>query len=213
MKEIKIYVEGGGDSHATRSELRKGFGEFTRSLRTLAQSKRLRYGIVACGSRNDAFDMFQTALRQNDPDILNFLLVDAEASVKQNISPWKHLSERAGDRWEQPAGVSDDQCHLMVQSMETWIAADLNALRKFYGKGFREKLIPATNDVETIDKVRLFSALKDATAHSEKKGQYHKTKHGFALIGLVDPMLVRSKAAHCERFFQMIEMWIDSGGG
>jgi hypothetical protein len=208
VREIKIYVEGGGDSNATRAELRKGFGEFTRSLKALAQERRLRFGIVACGSRNDAFDMFQTALRQNDPDILNLLLVDAETKVKPNTSPWTHLRERVGDRWERPASVSDDQCHLMVQSMETWIAADIGALRKFYGKGFRDKLMPATQDVETIDKDRLFAALKEASSHSEKKGQYHKTKHGFALIGLVDPDLVRSKAAYCERFFQTTEQLI-----
>ena len=163
---------------------------------------------MACGSRNDAFDMFQTALRQNDPDIVNLLLVDAETKVKANTSPWKHLREREGDWWDRPANVSDEQCHLMVQSMETWIASDIGALRKFYGKGFREKLIPPTLDVEAIDKDRLFAALKEASSHSEKKGQYHKTKHGFALIGLADPELVRAKAAYCERFFQATERMI-----
>ena len=91
----------------------------------------------------------------------------------------------------------------MVQMMEAWLVADVAALERFYGQGFRRNAIPARDDVENIDKADLDGALRNATRDTQK-GEYHKTRHGARLLEELDAATVRSKAPHCERLFAML---------
>lgn len=198
MKEIRIYAEGGGPSEETKAGIRRGLGKFLEPLRRLARHRRLGWKIIACGGRGEAFDIFRRALKTH-PQAFNVLLVDAEAPV--TTTPWRHLEIHDG--WK-PPGVGDEQCHLMVQVMEAWFVADLDMLARFYGTGFRRNVIPKNDDVEQIDKVRLESSLQRATADS-KKGRYHKIRHGGPLLGLVRSSVVRQRARHCDRLFEILE--------
>lgn len=126
--EIRIYVEGGGDMAYGRARIREGFSQFMRDLKALARHKGIRWSIVACGSRDSAFDDFRVALKSH-PSAFNVLLVDAEGSVAEGVSPWLHLGQR--DSWQKPTGCADDQCFLMVQCMESWLIVDRAALNKF----------------------------------------------------------------------------------
>ncbi len=201
--EVRIYVEGGGESGQTKAMMRRGFQAFFRELRQRARQRRVRWQVIACGSRNDAFDDFTKALRGH-PEAFNILLVDSEGPVSGNAR--KHVNAR--DNWN-TRGLSDDQCHLMVQMMEAWLVADVEALRGFYGQGFRDNAIPGTRNVEAIDKQRLESALSRATRDTQK-GEYHKIKHGATLLGRIDPAKVREKARHCERLFRTVERRLGS---
>lgn len=107
------------------------------------------------------------------------------------------------DGWERP-GVADEQCHLMVQMMEAWIVADIDAIESYYGTGFRRHAVPARNDVEAIDKATLERSLEDATRYT-RKGLYHKIRHGSALLCRINPETVRSKAPHCDTLFATLE--------
>jgi hypothetical protein len=195
VREIRIYVEGGGDSRDSLTYLRRGMGEFLRELRECARKKRIRWEIILSGSRQNAFADFQDALLDH-PDAFNVLLVDAEAPV-QGL-PWQHLLQRDG--WQQPRGTSDEQCHLMIQTMETWLVADVDVLDKFYGQGFSRNALPRRGDIEQIEKVFLARALIRATQRTQK-GEYHKIRHGAALLELVRPAVVRRAAPSCERLF------------
>lgn len=198
VNEVRIYAEGGGDGKDTKATIRRGFGEFLSELRGVARERRIRWNIIACGPRNAAFDAFRTALNTHT-GAFNILLVDGEGPV--NRTPWQLLLERDG--WEHP-GVPDEQCHLMVQMMEAWILADIDAMESYYGSGFRRQAIPARNDVEAIDKAILERSLQGAT-RSTRKGPYHKIRHGSALLCRINPQTVRSKAPHCERLFTTLE--------
>ena len=198
VNELRIYAEGGGDGKDTKAAIRRGFGEFLSDLRGLARERRIRWNIIACGPRNAAFDAFNTALRTHT-DAFNILLVDGEGPV--NRAPWEHLQERDG--WDRP-GVPDEQCHLMVQMMEAWIVADIDAMGSYYGPGFRRQAIPARNDVEAIDKAILEKSLEDATRYT-RKGLYRKIRHGSALLCRINPQIVRSKAPYCERLFATLK--------
>jgi hypothetical protein len=89
----------------------------------------------------------------------------------------------------------------MVQAMEAWFLADRQALRTFYGAGFLEGSLPgAANNVESVPKDNLEPALKHASKATKTKGEYHKVKHGFALLGLVNPNLVEKGSPHAEQF-------------
>ena len=115
---VKLYVEGGGDSAALKAACREGFTTF---ITKAGIQNRPR--VVACGSREDAFDSFCTAIAQGEDAML---LVDSETSVATNHQsgalnqwrPWDHLFQR--DRWSKPEPSRDTDCHLMVQVMESW---------------------------------------------------------------------------------------------
>lgn len=92
-KEIRIYIEGGGDYKDNKRTLRQGFSECLKDLVNLAREHKVKWNIIICGSRNSAFDDFKTALRQHT-DAFNVLLVDSEAPVAITNTPSQHLKER-----------------------------------------------------------------------------------------------------------------------
>ncbi|TVP56694.1 MAG: DUF4276 family protein [Nodularia sp. (in: Bacteria)] len=190
VKEIRIYIEGGGDGKNTKALIRKGFSQFL---------KQFKLNITICGSRNNAFRDFRNALKSY-PNAFNILLVDSEAPVTLNSS-WGHLKSR--DNWDKPSEVDDSQCHLMVQTMEAWFIADIATLKKFYGKAFLENAIPKTLNVETIDKQNLERSLKAATRNTSK-GEYHKIKHASKLLELLDVNKVRQASPSCDRLFMTL---------
>jgi hypothetical protein len=109
VKEIRIYIEGGGDDRDTKRQMRQGFSGFLKDLVQIARSKRIKWDIIVCGSRNNAFSSFKNAL-EDYPDAFNVLLVDSEGIVKQR--PWTHLKSR--DNWDSPS-VNDTHCYLYVK--------------------------------------------------------------------------------------------------
>lgn len=198
MQEIRIYCEGGGDGPNTKDPFREGMRKFLDELYEIAREKRIRFNLIICGGRTTAYDNFKTAL-QIHTDAINILLVDAEGPVKE--TPWKHLKER--DDWDNP-GCGDDQCHLMVQAMEAWFMTDPEALKKFYGQGFKVNALPKTADVEQLSKDTIAKSLKKAISDTNKP-EYQKIQHGAKLLGLIAPAKVRQKSRHCDRIFTTIE--------
>jgi hypothetical protein len=136
--KVTIYVEGGGDSKELHRRCRQAFS----TLLTRAGFGGRLPRIVACGSRNETFDDFRTAFR--DKVAYAILLVDSEDSV--TFAPWEHLAAR--DAWTRPEGAHDDQAQLMVTCMETWIAADRDALRRIFGQHLTLSALPPTAGLE-----------------------------------------------------------------
>lgn len=198
-KEIRIYIEGGGDGKESKATLRKGFSKFFQvaSIQEII--------CVMCGSRNNTFRDFKNALKSH-PDAFNFLLVDAEAPVKQSHSPWQHL--KSTDNWVLP-DVNESFCHLMVQVMEAWFIADIDTLIKFYGQGFKRNTIPKNLNVETIDKHSLDKNLKAATCNTSR-GEYQKIKHASQLLTMLDTAKVRKASPYCDRIFTTLAQIMDT---
>lgn len=198
VSEIRVYIEGGGDSRFGKDQLRKGFRIFLNDLYQEARQSGVRFHPpVLCGGRNSAFDDFRTALACH-PHAFNVLLVDAEAPV--TATPWAHLKSRDG--CDNP-GVNDDCCHLMVQTMEAWFIADADALAAYYGQGFLRSAIPANPNVESIAKAAIETALVNATRHTGKQ-KYKKIQDASRLLERMDPAVVRGKAPHCDRLFTLL---------
>ena len=139
--------------------------------------------IVACGSRNDAIDNFKTS-REREPDVLALLLVDSEDPVADIERTWEHLRLRPGDQWIRPNGATDEHVFLMTTCTETWICADLAALRAYFGQAFRENAMPSMADMEERPRGEVLAALKQASAGCKK--QYEKNQ-AFALVGQLSP--------------------------
>lgn len=183
---IKIYVEGGGNSKALKTACRKGFRLFFEKAGLAGRMP----GIVACGGRQNTYERFSMTLAAaNDTPVL---LVDAEAPVTE-ATRWAHL--RAQDAWERPNGATEEQCHLMVQIMESWFLADRRALAAFYGGGFQGGALPGNPHVEHVPKSDVLSGLERAT-RTTQKGSYSKGSHGFEILADLDPATVEDAAPH-----------------
>lgn len=191
---VVIFVEGGQGS--AKNACRRAFRVF---LEKVIAPRSFR--VIASGDRGSAFKDFSLALRQNPHDF-NILLVDSEEPVQG--TPWQHLAARQGDGWNRPAAATDDQAHLMVQIMESWFLADKQALAQYYGQGFNVGSLPGQPNIELISKKDVFQALQLASKNTKTKGEYHKTRHGFDLLEMTSPDLVRAASVHAERLIAVL---------
>ncbi|MEQ8755292.1 MAG: DUF4276 family protein [Coleofasciculus sp. G1-WW12-02] len=192
VKEIHIYIEGD-------PQLRQGFRHFFQPLYKVAKRQKVTMKTLKlCGSRGDTYKAFRIALKKH-PDAFIVLLVDAEGAVDEQQKPWEYLKNRVEDKWDS-LGNDNTHCYLMVQTMESWFVADIEALKDYYGKGFQESAIPKTSQVENIDKNILESFLKVATRKTIKK-EYHKTRHAAQILERLDVAKVRQAAPSCDRLF------------
>ena len=199
--KAKLYVEGGGDGRALRQALREGFSAFFKK----AGLDRLPR-VVACGSRQNAYDDFREAIRLPTVDFVA-LLVDSEEPVSA-ATRWAHLKKRDG--WEQPEGATEKNAHLMVQMMESWFLADRDCLARYFGNGFRASALPAVQrDIEDVAKEDVDRALNEATRHS-RKGKYAKKRDSFELLKQVDAAKIIETSPHAR---QLIETLADAMSG
>jgi hypothetical protein len=215
MKEIAIYVEGGGDSAQQRAELRHGLDELLKSQKQAARAKRLGWKLVPSGGRQSAYNAFIRAVRDANDDKLCVLLVDSEGPIapetknKPDVNAQArkhHLEERDG--WNM-AQIEPETIHLMVQCMEAWLLADPEKLASYYGQGFRANGLPIRQNLEDEPKLEVYQKFAKATKDTSK-GTYSeannaKIRHASALLAMVRP----TKVAHrCPRFATFIK-WLD----
>ena len=202
MVEMYLYVEGGGDTKLLRTACRQAFSQFLAKAGLNGHMPR----IVACGRRRQAYDEFCTALRQGKRAML---LVDSEDSIT-TASPWDHLLHRAGDQWPIPPGSTDDDCHLMVQCMESWFLADRDTLRTFFGQGYQENALAAVGtSVEALAKPAVYQALANATRHCKTKAPYGKGEHSFLLMSQIEPAKVMGISQWAKRFVERVKAVMD----
>ncbi len=202
VSDIAIYLEGGGPTAATRTPFRRGMSGFLKPIVEIARSNRIRWRIVPCGGRSEAFEDFCDALT-NEPGVFNVLLVDSETLPATANLPWSHLSQRKGDEWKKPASAADEHCHLMAACMESWLVVDREALKKHFGKGFDEAKLPNPEYIETTEKEKIADALSKAV-NGTTAGSYEKIRDGAKLLELADSVRVRKYCKWCDRLFNTL---------
>ena len=170
-----VYVEGGGDQKDTRLRCREGFAQLMAKC-GLKRSPRF----VPCGGRTTAYRKFRATHKNSSGDDCVLMLIDSEDPVTDAERTWDHLRQRDG--WSKPEGATDDQVLFMMTSMETWIAADRNALRGRFPRGFNENPLPALPGIESRNRNDVLDALRRAT-----NNRYSKGKISFELLGSLDP--------------------------
>ena len=218
MKEIAIYLEGGGDTAQQCDELRTGFDCLLATAKQAARTKRIRWKLVPSGSRNETYKNFSNASKQSDPATLCVLQVDSEEGLPpefpsadpatpdaeatratQNaIVRRDHLIQRDG--WDLK-NVPPESIHLMVRCMETWIVADPEGMATVYGNHFHANQLPDRRDLEGEPKASLYDKLARATRDTTK-GEYseanHATiRHAREILAQIRPEQV---AHRCPRF-------------
>src|SRR5260221_14731337 len=99
MKEIAIYVEGGGETLQYQVELRNGLDILLGSQKQSARDKKLGWKLVPCGGRDQAYKAFVNRLRQSTKETLVILLVDAEGEiVAESPKPKNESSDAENQR-------------------------------------------------------------------------------------------------------------------
>lgn len=199
MRQIRIYVEGGGNKDS-KGNLRTAFDRFFAALHEKAKARRIEIFVIPSGSRTDTLTSFRLSVRDR-PGVLHLLLVDSERSVTG--PPRHHLAQPGYDAWDL-SNMTDEQCHLMVEAMESWFLADPEALAEVFGKGFATNALPRTRNVEQVPKSTVISSLAKAARNTSAK-EYHKNRHSHLVLRRLDPAKVRKRAPHCERFFATVE--------
>jgi Domain of unknown function (DUF4276) len=199
---IRIYVEGGAKNKALDSKCRKAFKKFIGKAGFADDMSMPR--VFPCGSRNEAFSDFKTALSNKESDEYPILLIDSEAPIGGTENPWDFLKNKKRDNWKKPRGADDENVHFMVQCMESWFYADKTTLKKYFGKDFKESALSKIRKIEDIPKKAVFSGLKKATKDTQK-GEYDKGSHSFGILELIDPEKVKKASPYAEKFFKVLE--------
>lgn len=195
LPPFKLYVEGGGSGGYLRTECRRAFSEFLKKSGIKSGLPR----VVACGSRSNAYQDFCTAIGNGE---LAILLVDSECAVFDK-SVWDHLKNRKGDGWTRPDKIKDDQCHLMIQCMESWFLADIDAVSGFYGKSFNAGRLPK-NQPEEVAKEDLFNALNAAIGDGDG---YKKGRDSFRILEKIDTEKVCEKCPSAKAFIGAVKKY------
>lgn len=184
VKQLRFYFEGD-------ETLRPGFNSFLKEIKEAASSKGWEFEAVATNG-TPAKD-YLTALKTHRR-ALNVLLLDSDEPPGLSSA---RLQGKKGLK-----GCDSKCIFWMVEVMESWFLADIEALQKRYKGGFNRKAIKVQPNVEKVRKVDVISQLETATRRT-KAGKYQKS-HAFKLLGLIDPVKVRKAAPHCQRMFSII---------
>lgn len=196
MVRVRIVIEGGGSGENPDKDFRQAWTQFFKAAGLVGRMPK----VVRGEGREQTFDKFKTALQTARRDEVVILLVDSEEPVAAGHSPWQHLRNR--DNWDQPAGAADDSAYLMVQVMETWLLADRDALREFFGPQLNENHFSQWPNLEELHKDTVLSALERATSVCQKT--YSKGKVSFELLAQIDPQTVAGACPHAKDLFDYL---------
>jgi hypothetical protein len=202
-----VYIEGGAEGKTADREFRQSWKTFLDELHELARESGNYHSleVVRGKGRGNAFRRYQKH-KTEYPNDLCVLLVDSEGPVAAGTDVWHVVAQRKDDKWTQPSWAGESHLYLMVESVETWLLTDQDALASFFKKGFAPTGLPTTN-LEQRNRVEIDRALKMATKKSAK-GAY---RHGHAnqIIELVRPDRVRT-LNHGRRLFEVLAELIES---
>lgn len=188
---IRVFVEGAAarGNKALVADAKRAFSEL------VYKATGARVHIAPTGSRSDTYRAFCAATGCQP-----LLLVDSEAPVTDIAQPWAHLKSRDG--WDQPVGAADQQAHLMVQVMETWLLADPSALQEVFG--LDASRIPQWPRLEQVAKVTLNDVLARVTGLPLDGGRGSLKSKAFAVLARVRVDVLAAKCPAAARFFESI---------
>ena len=196
MVTVRIFIEGGGSGKVSDRVFKEAWTAFFAAAGLTGRMPR----IVRGEGRSTTFRKFSTARRRANELLL--LLVDSEGPVAADHNAWQHLRARPQDNWEQPLEAGSNSAYLMVQIMETWLLADRDTLRRFFGPSLNENHLGQWPNLEEVHKDTVLKALERATSNCQKP--YSKGKVSFELLGQIDPEQVAAACPHARELLDYL---------
>jgi hypothetical protein len=197
-RTLEIYVEGGGKSNNHRAELRAAFLVALRDLKKRAADAGWTLHPIFLGPGPEAFKRFV----KDSPAPENchrLLLIDAEGPVTGRVGD--HLSSQF--HWN-VSGLDPNDMHLMVQCMEVWFLADVEALKSYFGTKINLKKLPDRKNLEEEPKQDCLAKL-EAACKPTPSGTYGKGEHSSGLLKLINWSSVCASLHHANRFNARLE--------
>lgn len=179
-----LYLEGGAtgpDSKELKIRCREGFRRILEKC-GYGEQRRMPH-LIACGSRDSAFEDFKIALTAKASGDYVALWIDSEDPLVNIEAAWAHLKVR--DNWAQPAGAADDQVLFMTTCMETLVTSDHAALKEHYGTKLQTTALPPLFDLENRHRHDVQDKLVHATR--DCTNAYAKGKRSFEILGKLAP--------------------------
>lgn len=196
--KVRLYVEGG--PVGVHSDALRAFrAAFKKHLVRL--DPRLKdMDVVARGSIHNTIKGYAEGFRQFSPECRVALLVDSDGPVAAS-SCAEHLKPKldaAGVPAEARAAL-----FLMVQCMESWFIADVEALRKCFGSKFRGQSLPRHIEVEAVPVGNVLAALQEAIKLTPS-AKYHKVRHGTRVLESLNPDQVSARSRHARALHEFL---------
>ncbi|PZS04121.1 MAG: hypothetical protein DLM69_02200 [Candidatus Chloroheliales bacterium] len=161
--------------------------------------------VRSCGSDASAVKDFATEFVRGRVGGKSFimLLVDSDEYVPAipDTGALNHIQRKfkSGGRSRLPAAVQPDQVHLMVQAMEAWFIADLDALEKYYGKRLKK-----LDDIVEIERTPRPKSRLKAAAQAIRQ-DYDEIEDGRELLARVR---IRQLESRCPNFKRLLDkLW------
>ena len=195
VADVTIHFEG-------HPNLRPGFHKLFESHVERAREQRVRFKLIAGGSRTEAIkDFLRSCTAQ--PSNLNVLLVDSEQAVQDTAAAIRSL--RGESYWDDCAACTNDQINFMVQAMEAWFIADPQALIKHFGQNFRSNVLPSPQNAEVTPVRELTAAISNGLRpYSSRRSGYDKVRDGLELLQLIDETTVGKYCRHFSRLMDFL---------
>lgn len=203
---VTIYVE--GKKHEGKFDAqtaRLGFGKLFEN----AGFKGRMPSVVMCGGRGQAMKDFtnHNVKERGGPALL---LVDAEELLVDDddalLPPWDLVRTRKGDAWKKPKHATEDDLHLMVVTMETWLlCAPPKAWTDVFGKQFDStKLLQPSESHAKSKLTKALNAAVKAVNANKPNWENFKGSKAFELLAKVDVAELR-KLQHAKRLVERLE--------
>jgi hypothetical protein len=208
---LKVYVEGGGDTVQGQARLRQAFGKFLENYFRRNGRFENRPSFDPSGSREQTVAAYKNGLRDR-PSERSMVLIDSEAPKDIATDSWAFLRELANSsnpdkfQWtHRPPSAREDDLHFMVQSMETWLVADLAALKKHYGPKYQTARVANLSNrrIEEMSPSQTVAAIKDGAGDCPNR-EYRKTVDGPAVLANAEPDRVAHRCPHAQQFLEAL---------
>ncbi|MEO6060554.1 MAG: DUF4276 family protein [Thermoflexales bacterium] len=179
-----LYLEGGAQGQHSKSLNMRCQQAFHMLLSRMGFAGRMPR-IVACGSRNDAYERFTREHSGNRTGYVA-MLIDSEEPMTDVDKPWDHFARvTTVGKWTRPNSATDEQVLTMTTCMETWIVADQAALVKHYGKRLAASALPSASNLESQTRLDIQKDLERATSNCSNA--YQKGARSFLVLSVLDP--------------------------